>query len=303
VTVTASAPGKIVLSGEYAVLDGAPAIAMAVDRRAVASVSDNTNDECRVVTEGFESSGDARYRIVEAVCGARPAGRDFVLDTRAFVADGRKLGIGSSAALTVALVAALQQGRDIFHDALRAHRRFQGGAGSGVDVAAAVAGGLIEYRMQDCRVERLDWPEGLVVRVIGTGVPASTRDKLARLSAARAKPSRGALVLAAEHITDAWRSGSAAEVLAVYPRYIAALRQFSVDHDLGIFDAGHEQLAVAAEAAGLVYKPAGAGGGDIGVLFGNAEQDVASFIAGNEKAVHSLVPCALDPRGVVVEHA
>jgi phosphomevalonate kinase len=124
VTVTASAPGKIVLSGEYAVLDGAPAIAMAVDRRAVASVSDNTNDECRVVTEGFESSGDARYRIVEAVCGARPAGRDFVLDTRAFVADGRKLGIGSSAALTVALVAALQQGRDIFHDALRAHRRF-----------------------------------------------------------------------------------------------------------------------------------------------------------------------------------
>ena len=164
-TVTASAPGKVVLSGEYAVLDGAPAVAMAVDRRAVASVSDNATNECRVVTEGFESSGDARYRIVEAVCGARPAGRDFTLDTAAFIVDGRKLGIGSSAALTVALVAALQQGRDIFQDALQAHRRFQRGAGSGVDVAAAVTGGLIEYCMQDCRVERLDWPDGLVVRV------------------------------------------------------------------------------------------------------------------------------------------
>ena len=302
-TVTASAPGKVVLSGEYAVLDGAPAVAMAVDRRAVASVSDNAIDECRVVTEGFESNGDARYRIVEAVCGARPAGRDFTLDTAAFIVDGRKLGIGSSAALTVALVAALQQGRDIFHDALQAHRRFQGGAGSGVDVAAAVTGGLIEYRMQDCRVERLDWPDGLVVRVIGTGVPVSTRDKLARLDEAGAKPSRRALALAAEHIADAWRSGSAAEVLGAYPDYIAALRQFSVDHDLGIFDAGHEQLAVAAQAAGLVYKPAGAGGGDIGVLLGDSEKVVASFIAGNEQAVRGVVPCAVDPRGVVVEHA
>ena len=301
-TVTASAPGKVVLSGEYAVLDGAPAIAMAVDRRAVASVSDNPTDECRVMAEGFESSGDARYRIVEAVCGARPAGRDFTLDTAAFSVDGRKLGIGSSAALTVALVAALRQGRDIFHEALQAHRRLQGGAGSGVDVAAAVTGGLIEYRMQDCRVERLDWPEGLVVRVIGTGVPVSTRDKLARLDAAGAKPSRRALALAAEHIADAWRSGSAAEVIAAYPGYIAALRQFSVDHDLGIFDAGHEQLAAAAAAAGLVYKPAGAGGGDIGVLLGGSGKDVASFIAGNELAARGVLPCALDPRGVVVEH-
>jgi phosphomevalonate kinase len=30
--ITASAPGKLVLSGEYAVLDGAPAICVAVDR-------------------------------------------------------------------------------------------------------------------------------------------------------------------------------------------------------------------------------------------------------------------------------
>src|SRR5215813_3105192 len=32
----ATAPGKLILTGEYAVLDGAPAIVVAVDRRAVA---------------------------------------------------------------------------------------------------------------------------------------------------------------------------------------------------------------------------------------------------------------------------
>nr|MBA3501924.1 hypothetical protein [Deltaproteobacteria bacterium] len=34
--VIATAPGKLILTGEYAVLDGAPAIVTAVDRRAVA---------------------------------------------------------------------------------------------------------------------------------------------------------------------------------------------------------------------------------------------------------------------------
>ena len=36
--VTASAPGKVIVSGEYAVLDGAPAICMAVNRRARVSI-------------------------------------------------------------------------------------------------------------------------------------------------------------------------------------------------------------------------------------------------------------------------
>ena len=43
-TIVASAPGKIVVSGEYAVLVGAPALAAAVDRRVRCAIDDGDAD-------------------------------------------------------------------------------------------------------------------------------------------------------------------------------------------------------------------------------------------------------------------
>ena len=48
-----TAPGKLVLSGEYAVLDGAPAVAMAIDRRAVVDVSRSQEPWHSVIAPGF----------------------------------------------------------------------------------------------------------------------------------------------------------------------------------------------------------------------------------------------------------
>ena len=61
------ADGKIVLAGEYAVLWGAPAVCMAVDRRAVVTVDKSANGQCRVTTPGFD--GDAQDER-----GVRPPG-------------------------------------------------------------------------------------------------------------------------------------------------------------------------------------------------------------------------------------
>ena len=65
--VVASAPGKVVLCGEYAVLDGAPAICMGLNRRAIAKIDESPDGQCHVATPGF--AGDDRFRIVDAVCG------------------------------------------------------------------------------------------------------------------------------------------------------------------------------------------------------------------------------------------
>ena len=298
-SIVASAPGKIVLAGEYAVLMGAPAICVAIDRRAVATLRESHDGECHLATPGFV--GEDRFRLLDAVCGDTRPARDVELDTRAFAENGVKLGLGSSAALTVALAAVCEESTDVFPAALRAHRALQGGKGSGVDIAAAVYGGLIEYEMRDAKVQRLEWPAGLRMRVIWTGIPSSTRERIDKLAMQAPRSSRSALLLVAPRMAAAWASGDVQRILVEYLAYIGVLRQFSVDHDLGIFDAGHEELTDAAVTDGLVYKPAGAGGGDIGVLFGTDDGQLDAFVTRRRDLVHRVISCAPDSRGVSLE--
>jgi len=316
----ASAPGKVVLCGEYAVLDGATAVSMAVDRRAAVKVSDFDGEWHRVSARGYSSiegrfiadgaitdwlQGEEEYRIVDTVWRSfGPTGNGCLsveLDSRAFADEisGEKIGVGSSAALIVALAAALSESSDVLDLALRAHREFQQGAGSGVDVATAVSGGLIEYRMNPATIAPLQWPAGLAYRLVWTGIPASTPMKLDRLRKAGQRASRTALASAAETMAKAWRSASA--VLSEYPAYIETLRRFNVDHDLGIFDAGHDQLVTEAAAAGLVYKPCGAGGGDVGILLGDSDERLDDFMNGRNAFGGRVLGCRLEPDGVELE--
>jgi phosphomevalonate kinase len=176
-----------------------------------------------------------------------------------------------------------------------AHRRLQRGAGSGADVATACHGGLIEFRMPDRRITALEWPQGLDYRLVWSGIATDTQGKLARLREASTAPSRAALARSARRMASAWKS--AAAVLDEYPSYIEDLRQFSVDHDLGIFDAGHEELSRAAAAEGLVYKPCGAGGGDVGVLLGASAAPLDDFLKNRAAGLQAQ----LDPVGVTLE--
>ncbi len=163
---TVRAPGKVLLFGEYAVLDGAPNAAL------VAAVARGVT--CEYVPGGdrvvFEApglvpppvSGDTRLRFVEAAAEAapvRPAGRYIIDSAELFTTDVTgatvKLGLGSSAAVTVAVVAALcvAAGGDLdierdtlFGLALAAHRRASGG-GSGADIAAITYGGVVRVTL------------------------------------------------------------------------------------------------------------------------------------------------------------
>lgn len=326
IAVDASAPGKAVLCGEYAVLDGAPAIAMAIDRRARVRITPSGEAFHTVSAPGLhgaaaafrdteegaiewrDGAAAARFVLFEhvwrAVAPARRPGLDFVLDTRPFFREpgGRKLGFGSSAALATALAAALAGAGaspdDLHRTAAAAHRAFQQGQGSGVDVAAAVHGGVIGYRMEPLSLEQLDWPDGLHFELLWSGRPASTADQLARLATARRGASATGLGEAAAAVLASWRKGAAGAILECMRAYTVALQRFSADHDLGVFDGGHQALVDEAHGRGPVYKPCGAGGGDIGIVLAEGHAAAAEFAEGARSHGFELLQVGRDPRGV-----
>ncbi|MGH8496466.1 MAG: mevalonate kinase family protein [Gammaproteobacteria bacterium] len=314
-SVRASAPGKLVLLGEYAVLDGAPALVAAVNRRARVCVEARSGDHCRIDAPEFaeqaadftiEPSGRIVWQTQAKACRqhyslfefvlerlAADAAFDFAahrpfhisLDTRVFFDGPHKLGLGSSAALTVALAAALAQHagpagiaddrRGMLARLLAMHADFQNGAGSGLDVAASLFGGLIAFeRPADAmpvRVEPLTWPEDLRMLCLWSGRSASTRRLLKALERARASDVQGyfthcqAMADIARQGREAMRAGSTGELLASIDAYAGALEAFDRYCGIGIMSAGHEHLRHMAAGAGAVYKPSGAGGGDVGI--------------------------------------
>jgi len=323
IDVSTSAPGKVVIAGEYAVLDGAPAICMAVNRRAHVSITTSDNDHHSVLAPGFSESagrftavgnriewlaGADEFSLLEAVWQeAAPTVSEnltIVLDSNDFIdpASSVKLGIGSSAALTVALIAAFDKVTDdninVLRAATDAHRRFQQGSGSGVDIACSLAGGLVEYRMGGESASSLTWPKGLTYALLWSGVAASTDEKLNQLARTEAGQARAELVIASARVAASWREGNPVEILQQLRDYTKALRKFDVDHRLGIFDAGHAELADAAASAGLVYKPCGAGGGDLGIVIASDVSDIATFVDAARENEFKQLNMAIDETGI-----
>ncbi len=331
--VVASAPGKIILCGEYAVLDGAPAVCMAINRRARAEVRLAGEDFQTVRTSGyidgewkFLASKDGDF---EWIGDEPPAGSldllhevwttmgidgnfDIRMDTAEFVSPiGKvKLGLGSSAAVTVALVTALStetnRAEAAAADAAEAHRRLQSGRGSGVDIAASLAGGIIEYRMPGSGVCRpIGWPTGLEYALLWSGKASSTSEKLKKLDegrrAGRSVTSTTRLCEASEATAKCWSTGQIPKLLAMLREYIDALMQFDVDHDLGIFDAGHQELTEAAAKRRMVYKPCGAGGGDTGIVFATDKAAIAEFTKHASERGIQLLDVSLETNGVILE--
>lgn len=303
--IRATAPGKVVLSGEYAVLGGAPAVAMAVDRRAVVTIRPGAGDTLR--SSGVVTKPDPRLlEHVRAAAGGTPVRGAVHLDTSAFVdsASGMKLGIGSSAALTVALARAQlpadTPAQRVQAVASAAHRAFQGGLGSGVDIATALAGGLVRFRMGE-PPEALAWPNGLRSALLWSGVAATTRERLQKQAGAEAQAALRPLIVESGRVAACWAAADAAALLAAYRDYVAALARFGVDRGLGIFDAGHDRLASRAAGAGLVYKPCGAGGGDVGIVLGTDADAVEAFGATAEQHGFMRLDIGIDPVGGQLE--
>lgn len=323
-------PGKLLLAGEYAILEpGALALVMGVNRYFYGHLKIQqrgfvlTSAQFPELTlraarpEGLSEAlapeplrfAAAAWQEVMAYLKAlnrlpsESPGLHLHLDSQLQV-DAVKLGLGSSAACCVAVVAALCKvylpdleelalRRLIFQLAFLAHHRVQG-SGSGADVAGCVYGSLVAYRRPDLTevgsLYQDDWPHLLLER---SPWPA---DAAWQLAFGWTRSSASSKVLVADF--EAWRQAqpkAAEEFLAQMQDATQRLYASVQAQDLSTFCAAMSaqrqrlarlnevmhhapetpaltQLIEAAEALGGSAKFSGAGGGDCGLAWVPAAQ-------------------------------
>jgi phosphomevalonate kinase len=284
---TLSAPGKLLLAGEYAVLEGATAVVAAVDRRVTGRFVPGAAPSTPLVAEAIAAvRAHLDGRGVDLPAGA-PA-----IDSTALAADGRKLGLGSSAAAAVVAVGVELAAAGVEADAglafalaARAHRAAQGGRGSGADVAAAVYGGHIAYarRDEDAADVRALAPLPAELVVFATGVPSPTVDYLRAVEALSARDPAAYhtriadLASTASAFLRAVDGGDAPLLLDAVRFAEAALVALGRDADVPIVTPALAAAGALARELGGAAKPSGAGGGDVGVAFFADRRAAESF--------------------------
>jgi phosphomevalonate kinase len=327
--IEASAPGKLFLLGEYAVLDGAPGLLTAVDRRVTVTVAPSDDDRWHLSTPGLdldaltlEADGSipaglegrthTQLRVFDAVrTVARCTGAlSITIDSTAFFAAGHKLGLGSSAAVATALTAALSTaaGRSPSREQIRilateAHRSAQRGTGSGGDVASSSYGGLIGY-VRDTAPTSLVWPQELEIMAVVTGTGSSTTDLVGKVAdyAARDTAQYRAdierLAALADQAQDAVHS--AEDFLRLASDYFSALVELDAHAGAGIVSEHHLRLHSLAADLGGVFKTSGAGGGDVGLVFGRRGESAAQLAEAFAEAGAEAVPLGFGANGVTI---
>lgn len=285
------------IAGEYAVLFDYPALVTAVDCRA--STTLKASDALTVQGLGpapvsvqkkgpdfiIQDEDNNDYRLFEY------AFRHFFTDKhlpaiaiqtdtrRFFDAEGRKMGLGSSAAATVSLSAALlhflMQARPapktILEHALQIHQQLNDGVGSGVDVVASVVGGLIKFQKPDLNLRRLphwvhpDW----VIKSVFTGQNQITKTWVKEVQNWSVKQKQEAKQLFAQvneatlMTLSAMENQQGTHLVAGVTKALEAMRGLGLATGLGVVAPAAEAIHQMAAALGGSAKPSGAGGGDI----------------------------------------
>ncbi len=299
-----SVPGKLMIAGEYAVLRPtgvclAVAVGRLVDAYEVPGAAEFWLDAFGQNVRVTEPAAGLGQYVLAAEQAARKTW-NIKLNTQLQLIvhgsrDGKKLGLGTSAAVTVATLRglAMQAHHHVTADevaelARTVHRTVQG-AGSGYDVTTIAHGGCVQFDRQGDSAQSLEWPQGLAMAALFTGEPAPTAPALARVTAmsetlltidAAAREllalwpvaAPKTLLAALQHCEDALDI-AAVRVPELLPQALRDTRQFCRDH-------------------GLVARTSGAGGGDCVLACGTpaAVARAATAWQENGKLVAAALP-------------
>lgn len=325
--ITEKAPGKLYIAGEYAVVEnGYPAILVALDQFVTCSIEESAAEVGKIISRQYHNNALQWYRlgeqmvvdnrdnpfsyILSAIKVTEEYARSFARELRIFDLhidsqldsdSGKKYGLGSSAAVTVATVKALCHfynlpvtKDEILKLAAIAHFEVQGNGSLG-DVAASVYGGWIAYHSfdrqwlaqqrkyldlrtlvdlpwPDLKIESLKAPSNLQLLIGWTGKPASTSqlvDKISLFKARQQKEYRQFLEDSKHCIQRMVEGFHNADLESIkneirYNREL--LKQLGTNSGVHIETPVLNKLCQIAEDFGGAAKTSGAGGGDCGIV-------------------------------------
>ncbi len=325
--IVSKTPGKLVVLGEYAVLHGAPAMVIAVNRYCHVVITPSKDDSCHLVARTteeqvvkFEQGMTSGFEIVDTILRFFPGPRTYsaVIDTTELFKEGIKIGLGSSAAALTAWFGAwiAFSDKDIvvadsknLRTLIGLHRAIQGGAGSGVDVAASLCGGVTCFQLDGCaepQTRAVELPKGVVFASVFTGSAAATPDYLKRYQKWRAAaPNECAMhqrimTEISEKGVHAADANDAEVFLEAINEYGKSLEILGAQIGSEIFTRDHYNVKKIADLLGVSYKVSGAGGGDMGLAF-SLDVGLLEEFKRQVKKEYCVLDLDIDTQGLNVE--
>ncbi len=322
-SVVASAPGKLMLLGEHAVVYGHPCLVTAVNLRVSVQITRTNTAQITITSPTFSQPYSVSVKDLVAADDV-PDGVKFVaLALKKFwqfadisfgvnIHTGSEFinasGLGSSSAVTVATIKALAAvsgvnltPTQLFQLSFDTVLAAQYGRASGFDVASAVYGGTIFYQNRGEEIRSVAVPN-LPLMIIHSGVKASTTQLVERVAALQRQYP--------QHVSRIFR-GIAALVLDAVPlleqgnlEALGQLMNFNQGYlnALGVSTGRLEGLVAGALKYGAAgAKISGAGGGDCVIALAEpaAQTGITRFVQKNVGL--SLVSADIDAAGARIE--
>jgi mevalonate kinase len=280
---TVSAPGKLMLMGEHAVVYGYPCIVTAVSERLQVSMEETVDGNITIDAPQVKDTRFVNQAIIDGTNVWNISHKGLRIKTQSNFSNC--YGFGSSSAVTVATLFALIQAfrknvtqKQLFDTAYKTVLSIQG-VGSGFDVAAATYGSTLLYIKGGSTIDELPWnlnTNGVSLVVGYSGVKADTTTIVKEVAKKREEQRErvdrifeaiGKLVMQAKVAGDKndWET-------------VGKLMNFDQEYlrDLGVSTEKLEAMILAAMQSGAYgAKLSGAGGGDCIIALVPKEKRVA----------------------------